>query len=322
MINKKGFDFNFSWLFALVIGAVIIFLAIYFVSTYSGFQRKSVDSLAGKQFSILLYPTGADLDNDKIDLISFPIETHIDLKCDSSGNFGTQLIQTSGSSTIGKEYSESGIYSKLNDRYIFSNNQLEGKDFLVFVKSLNLPFKIADVILLIPTNKKYCFVSSPNKISDEIEKFKLQNSKFNESFFLADTPAECPRRSEKVCFSGGDCETKVYPLTGKVIKGDKSVFFGDLNENDALLYGAIFSDLDNYECQIKRLMLRTSAISNIYLEKGETLSPPSCGAGLTSQLFSFVNITQALNSSLDLKNILSLSNEIQNKNKDLSCPLF
>ena len=56
MINKKGIEFNFAWLFAIIVGAVIIFIAIFATTSIIKRSRVESESKVAAELGIILNP--------------------------------------------------------------------------------------------------------------------------------------------------------------------------------------------------------------------------------------------------------------------------
>lgn len=312
MKNKKGFEFSFGWLFAIIVGAAIIFLAIYATSRFIQTERTVQDTKLGKQLGIILSPIETSLEEGKITTISLPIETRIYNDCDEKGNFGSQKISTATKSAVGTEWQKPGFPSSFYNKYIFSEDVIEGNNFIVFSKPLEMPFKIADLIYIWQDTNSYCFVNPPNEIEEEI--LSLQPSNINI------TQNKC-RNSINVCFNSPDpdCEIRIS-TEAKTVRREfqKTISY----ETTPLLYAAIFSTPEIYECQLKRLMKRASELSTLYQQKSFFLAQKSCSSNLELELSLFAEQTLSLNSSAQITNIFQNSETIRRKNNELSCKLF
>ncbi len=316
MLYKRGFEFSFGWLFAIIVGAVILFLALYAASSIVKSERKIEESAAAKEFGILLTPIETNLESGKISLISFPETTRIFNGCASVGTFGEQKLSISIRSGIGQEWSEPGIESTFYNKYIFSHNVVEGRDFVVFSKPLSMPYKIADAQYLISAKDEYCFVQPPTYIRDELLSLRPKNIN------VSDDIRECKSNSRTVCFSSTGCSIDIDLQAQKVRKGRQVVYYDNAGDDYTLLYGAIFAEPSIYECQIKRIMSRASELAFLYRAKSEFLSPRGCSSGLEQQLLLYRNLTSALNSSAQLRTISSYAKELGRANELLSCKLF
>jgi hypothetical protein len=327
MKNKKAFEVSFGWIFSVIVGAAAIFFAVFLGSQIIKNDQILDDSMAAKQFDILLYPAGTGLESEKVSSpIVFRDTATISFSCSESGYFGEQGIKVSTSQNI-KTDSSRGIESVSKDKFIFSRTQLSGKEFVPYVKSFYYPFKVTDFIFLIEKKQNYCFISPPERFRKEIEKLKQDSLILNSSFFIGYKFSDCSRNSIVVCFgqvssrtqTNEGCDHEVNIESKKVRKGIDTVYYDDSLDETSLLLAAIFSDPDYYECQMKRLMKRTSSLSSIYLEKS---MKSECGSILSQQLDSYSNITKTMNSSYDLTYIGIDAESIRRTNERLICPVF
>jgi hypothetical protein len=321
MKNKKGFEFSFNWIFAIIVGAAIIFLAIYGTTQLIKQERRVSDTEAGKQLGIILNPLETGIESGKISKITFPLETRVFNKCLSSGAsageraFGVQEISIATRSGIGKEWEKPGVASTFYNKYLFSSSTIEGKELIVFSKPFYMPFEVADVLFLIPKEEEYCFVNAPSDIDDEIKKLKPVNIN------LSSSTRDCKKSSIKVCFESTGCDINVNLEAKSVKKSGQRIYYEEDEEN-VLLYGAIFANNGIYECQIERLMKRASELASLYEAKSVSLSPRGCSSGLEQELALYANITRSLNKTEELAEIKILSDEIRRRNDALLCKLF
>lgn len=316
MKNKKAFEFSFSWLFAIIVGAVIIFLAVYAANKFIETEKVKQDTELGKELGTILLPIETGLETGKTSKISFPFETRIYNDCIPSSTFGVQKISTATKSGIGEAWEKPALPSTFYNKYLFSEKIVEGKDYFVFSKPFEMPFKIASLIYLWPKNQQFCFVAPPNQIQEEITSLQL------EEVFIDN----CPSKAKKICFIGSGCDIDITLIgTSGEIRGSlkkkysNKVYF----ETTALLYGAIFADPEIYECQVQRLMKRASELSLIYYAKSALLSPKGCSSNLESSLASYANQTFSMNNSINLISYISQdADSLRRRNNDLDCKLF
>lgn len=308
--NKKGqLEFSFAWLFAIIVGAAIIFLAIYATTNIVSTEKSAQNVEAGKQFGILLSPIETGLESAKVSVITFPTETRLINECDTMGSFGHQYIGVAIKSGIGEAWQSSGVRSAFQNKYMFSLSTTQGTNFNVFAKPFNMPFKVADLIYV--WTGEYCFVNPTPDIRDEIESLNAKGIN------ITDNIANCKRDSIKVCFQSVGCDVDVSTASKSVKKDKKTLYY-----EDSLVYGAIFADPKVYGCQVKRLMDRTSELSLLYLAKSQSLSPKGCSSNLEGDLGVYSNQTAMLNNSLDLRELEPLSTNLEERNNALLCKLF
>jgi hypothetical protein len=309
MKSKKGVSFSFGWMFAIIIGAVIIFLAVYGASRFVGTETKIRDSEIGKEIGIILNPIAVGVEEGNRGKIVFTDETTIINWCDPTlGKFGVQDISVKSGSGLGAS-KEEGAVSSFSNRYIFSSGTVEGEEYRVFSKSFDFPYKVASVIYLWGTEEKYCFISPPKEIEEEIIGLGLQGVS------IVDRDIDCPAGAEEIKIQVVGSKG----LQGRVIKGFDEVYFS----GSALAFGAVFADKEIYECQVKRLMQRTSELALVYQAKSSYLAPRTgCGPGLGLDLGQYATKTLDLERSFDLAGLSIMSGDIERRNDDLYCKLF
>jgi len=319
MKNKRGFEFSFGWIFSVVVGAVIIALAIYAATKLGNQESTIATSSSAKQFSILTSSFETGLEEDKPDSISFPSESIIFNECSLAGNFGKQKISVADSSSPDKI----GIAASISSKYYFSENEVKGKRMLVWSKPIMLPFKTADVMYIWSEDDRYCFIDTPKLIEDNLDRLRRNNPLINQTIIFAtsfDKDNLC-KKAVDVCF-GGSTNCNINVMEDRVRKNGKEVYYGVTNEDYTLLYAAIFSEPDIYECQLKRLMERTTSLALLYESKSEMLGSQGCGSSLQSSLTQYAILTSEYNDSKDISSVLISAKELGVENEELSCPLF
>ena len=93
-------------------------------------------------------------------------------------------------------------------------------------------------------------------------------------------------------------------------------------EGDSLLFAAIFSEKGIYDCQVKRLMQRTSELIKIYSGKNNLLFERGCQSNFQSELQSIQNFAENLNTPKDFNSLGYILKEIEDKNKYSNCALW
>ena len=317
--SKKAFEMSFAWMFSIITGAIILFLAIYMTMQFIAPQRHISQSELARSLSALLDPLetgkGVAVESTVIELAR---EARIYNKCymsDENDNFGRQGISMATKSGIGKQWQTPGEETSLQNKYIFSNSTVKGKNFYIMVKQFEMPFKVADLIFLY--DEKYCFVSPPRWIEDDVGNAK--NIKIN------DATSGCEEGSITICFSSYGCDVDVADYSN-----DNSFSSGSLEKDGytmvysgSLIYAAIFSDSGMYECNLARLMARLEKLAKLYLEKSRLIEP-ECSSGLNTELADLANKAMALkqedNPSQHLADVISIADDINDKNS--ICRIF
>jgi len=312
---KRG-QFEFNWLFALILGAVILFLAIFFAGKLINTSQYQGSAEIVREFDILLNPFASVGAVGTITLakeVSMPSEILINVSCSSDGlgKNGVAVAQKSGSKF--KELTpEYAIYNK----YIFGEN-LQGKSFYIFGMPFEMPFRIDDLIYVV--SEDYCFVDAPQKIRDDIS--ILNTSKI----VSRSSTAQCSPESKRVCFSDmNGCSMSVYCddigcEQGTAVKAGKVYFY-----KKSLMYAAVFSDVSVYRCNLKRLLARADSISDIYQQKSYRLAADCEMYGINNALAAFKSEVASLKSSLspDPRTIVTEANKLDNENNIARCPIY
>jgi hypothetical protein len=313
MKNKHGFmEISFAWLFAIIAGAVILFIAIFAATKIINLGQTTTSAESQNQIAILLNPLETSFQSGQLTSITVSTPTIIYNQCDSkSGAFGNQIISMSQQSF--NRWSTPTNGQAFQNKYIFSDSSVQGQQFYLFSKPFNLPFKISDVIYMTSSAKYYCFVNPPQNIQDELSNLKEKN------IMVVNDSSLCTGAAT-VCFDESGCDINVNYDKGEITKGSNSStisFYGD-----ALMYGAIFSDTQTYECQLKRLMMRESQLAFLYQDKSNTITQIGCSSGLGPDLIQLGSSANSLKSSAGLNNLVYLANKIQNENGGTQCPLW
>lgn len=314
-MNKRGIELSFNWIFSIVVGAVILFLAIYGVSKLISSGQKEQVAISSQELGNLLHPLETSIESgSRPENISFSGKARIYNTCKATGQFGTQEISLVEKSGIGEEWPEPQNPKKMSTKYIFSEKMMEGKNFYSFIKPIQLPFKIGDMIVL--WNSRYCFVNPSSEIEEEVESMGLNSRGIQ----VTSSISSCNKESVVVCFSTFDSKCKIFVdfANNRVSKEGKNLdFYGPL------VYGAIFSEPGIYECQISRLLKRGAFLARVYSEKSNLIATSS--QGCSSNLQSDLNLYESISikgEPKDLPAIVNLAQNLEYQNQMLSCNLW
>ena len=307
IFRKGGFlDISFTWLFAIIVGVFILFLAIFAVTKIMETGQTAISAKGAKEIGILLNPLETGFETAKSTFIVLPVESRIYNQCDDYGTFGRQIIELSQKSF--DKWVDTDVEVSFQNKYIFSEKYIEGKKFYLFSKPFEFPFKISDLVYITSSENEYCFIDAPEEIEDEV-------SSLNQANLLV---KNCSANSIKVCFSGGSCSIDVDYGNKYVKKNGERMYF----EGDSLMYSAIFSDKKVYECQLKRLMKRAEQLSLLYINKLEFVERVGCHSNLKPDLLEFGSLTKKLESSGNMGYIAKVAEEINDKNELAECRLW
>lgn len=312
-MNKKGIEFGFSWIFAIIVGSVILFLALFAVTKFVGTERRVSDTFVAAELNNLLHPIETNLEDSKYVKIGFLDETRVFNECVESGNFGKQQISTSSKLGFGNEWGDRSVRKSSFNKYIFSRETEEGKDLHVIVKPFKLPYKIGDLTFMYSGD--YCFVNPVTEIEDEIDDLSAGGEIGIE---IVTNPTDCKQGDTIVCFNQIGCDINVNTGSQIVSHENEDVFY-----EGNLLLGAILSDIGIYECQLKRLMKRNSELARLYSSKALFLEGQGCSNNLGTELITFANSVASFSNSNDLTNVFRDSEDLRRKNDAISrCKVF
>jgi hypothetical protein len=306
VLNKKSqIQLPFAWLFAVVVGAIILFIAIYASTKIISIGEKKISAETSQEFESLLNPLETGPESGSSIVIEMPVETQFIFSCSDYGNFGRQEISLK--QKISNKFVQTDFSLVSENKYIFSDKNALGKNFFVFTKPFEFPFKVADLMYFTSNDEIYCFLDAPNRIKREISNLNQEN------LFVEN----CPSNSKKICFkSTGNCDVFVNENLKTVTKNRETVYY----ETDSLLYAAIFSDIKIYECNVKRLMKRAETLSTIYNEKTSILSKQNCISEVN--LIPFIDLLKSYDNSEDLSIVKDYADKVELENRRARCKLW
>lgn len=304
MVKNRNGQFNFVWLFAIVVGGAILFLAIYGALRFGDTIRFQSDTEVAKSISIITDPMQAGFAKGSFSRISFKQETRINNFC-SDIEFGKNDISVATKSGVGEEWNLPGGATSIRNKYIFSSGEISGMDYYVFSKSFNFPYKVSDLIFL--TSERYCFFNMPDDfLGLDVPNIEIDDCSFSDAV--------------KVCFGfGEDCDVMVY---GSCSSECDSVYDEGIVVKDGvdmkyvgnLLYGAIFSDKGIYDCNVRRLLYRDEKIAGVFIDKADLMDARDCNTNLKSDLIIWKGMVG--NSSVDnLSSLRVMANVLKRKNE-------
>ncbi len=311
MKSKGLFGLSFNWIFALIVGGFILFLAIYGSSKFIVTSESTIYTETAAKLTSLLDPLETGLASGKATEITFKKESRFKFTCNekSFAPFGKETVSFS-EQTFGKEFGKQSERVDIKDKYIFTNSLLEGKRLIIFSKPFFLTFKVADLTLIF--SQEHCFFDAPEEIEEELEGLNMAGIIFmNRSQEVKDC------KGISVCFDDEmNCDVEVSHDKNYLVKEGKKLYY-----TDNLLYGAIFSSADIYECNLKRLKSKFDELSKIYLTKVNIIERSGCLSNIGSKL---ELMSAELESSRDILRLTEMAEEIDliNKGAKSGCKLY
>jgi len=314
MKSKNG-QINFSWIFAIVVGGMILVLAIYGAMKAGDTVRYQSDTNIAKKISILTNPMQAGFAEGSYSTITFKEDTLIRNTC-LDNEFGRNEINVATRSDVGEEWNLEAGTANIPNKYIFSERQNIGTDYYVFSKPFEFPYKVSDLIFLVP--ERYCFFDAPEEITDELVKMKIPNIEIDECSY---------DDANRVCFGNGDdCDVVVR---GSCVSGCDSVYDSGIVEKTGvemkyvgnLMYAAIFADKGNYDCNVKRLLYRSATIADEFVDKADLMSARGCNTNMRGDLTNWYGLTIDATSD-NLMGLRTVSKAMNRKNNLELCGIW
>jgi len=321
-INKKA-QYNFVLIFASIAGAMILLLAIYGAVKAGGTIGKQTEAELAKSIDIITNPLQAGFAEGATSQITFKKETRITNDCNTNSRFGENRISVQTKSSIGDPWSTNPLEYALNNKYLFSEIQ-SGKKFYVYSKPFYTGYKVTDLLFM--STGDYCFITPPEEIAQEIIGLNVPNIGVKSE----SGNNTCAEDAKKVCFGDSSgCDISVKGECNEVRckseydfgfvtdeSGNKKYFSGNL------ILGAILSESDIYECNVKRLLYRSSRIADILSRKTDLMAMRGCSSLLKPDLDKFA-ITLQNATSANLETVYYLSNDLEKKNlREGGCKLW
>jgi hypothetical protein len=258
MKTNKAQGMQFAWIFALIIGAAILFLAVFFSGKLLQTGTYQTEAELSKSLDVLLNPF-ASVSQAEVTLskpVSLPEVTQVNFSCSSS--------QDSETMSILLKKGETPFQNVIKNKYIFSED-FNTKDLWIFGKPFNAAWKVDDLIFVVSRNYCFIIINPDDKIGKELREL-------NASLIQVVSDAgNCKAGSISVCFSG-ICDIYVNSELNYVRtkSGNVSNFI-----DDATMYAAIFGPR-MYDCNIGRLMKRLSSQADIFIAKADLLAGRGC----------------------------------------------
>jgi hypothetical protein len=328
--NKQAFEMSFAWIFAIIAGSVIILLAIYGATKFVNTTQTSQYSESAMNILNMLNPVVNGVTSAYSTKIEFPKETRLYLGCtmksDFTSVFGRQTLAFSEQSSLLRKWPQPGINVSRYNKYIFSNSVEQGKTFYIFSKPFYTGFRVDDLVFM--NANKYCFVAPPMPIQKEIEDLNLKNVNHTDNI------EKCKADELKVCFGfnlnecdmtvSGDCEDDYcgdlgeYDI-GKVEKKNGKVLF----YTSSLIYAAIFSSPEIYECNIARLANKVNELAKVYKNKAVILRTKECNTIIDSYLDDLITQSENITTSSKFIGLRATAKLMDEKNcADTQCPVY
>jgi hypothetical protein len=311
---KKG-EFEFVWIFAIIVGGAILFLAIYGAVKFGDSAQYRTNTEIARQLATLTDPMQAGFADGRFGKIEFREETQIRNYCFDDGLGKNEIAVATKPKTGQKDWTLSGGRISLYNKYIFSEEINQADTFYIFSKPFEFPYKINDLIFL--TTKDYCFLGAPYEIVNEVISLKMPN-------IIIDN---CTSSAIRVCFgTGTNCDIKVYGACSSDC--DSKYDYGTVEKKGqtlryvgSLIYGAIFSEKQIYECNVQRLISRDREIASILSSKAERMNARDCNVDLSNSIIYWEQMLANVTAS-EIISLYPASKELNRNNDIKQCNLW
>jgi hypothetical protein len=298
MKKRAIFGLPFNWIFALLVGAAVLFLAIYGVVKILDIGDPVKNTQTAAALVALFDPLETGLAEQISGGIYLNKEARLFFSCEHLENrpFGKQIIRYT-EKRFGK-FGKKSTPVPVTDKYVFAENIVEGKTLYVFSRPFFMPFKVGDMIII--SSEEYCLYEAPNEFKKSFEGTELNNVKLITDLDNCTGSVVCFDLNNPKCDISveGDCTDRKCESSydyGSVVKDGKEMhYIGNL------VYGAIFSDPETYECNVLRLMNRFDMLGELYLDKVNITEMKGCSSNTKVKLRVMMNSADDVRSSEDL----------------------
>ena len=246
-MDKKGVDITFNWIFVIIAGTILLLFLIYFSWKQIGLFNiisinEVVDSINNE---ITAFSIG--ISSNKI--VNLPKDVIFKFKC------GDVIYKNTRKDTFNLIYGEGNFKDS----------------FLLWTNSWVFPFKIDNLYYAINLNKKIFIIGNENmffNLPDRFTKFNKLNDEIKKEDVIVDfTNSKIFNKFKENKILDVDKEKSIitfYP------EEKKEEFYGE-----AMIYGAVFSDYEDYICLKKKSLQKLDLISKLYKKKSEYLESNS-----------------------------------------------
>ena len=273
--NNRAIAMSFNWIFAMIVGAAILALTIYTATRFIETSEEALYTESAARLISLLDPFETGLASGKSAQINFKKLTRTFYECDEFSNqpFGRQTIAFS-EQTLGDKFGDKGGEVSIKNKYVFAENIVEGKNLYIFSKPFFMGFKVSDLIMI--SSDEYCFYNAPADIQSDIAGLNLENIIFTND--ITNCTGEGVNKVS-VCWGGSSNNCDMRVTENRIVKNNKELYYiGDL------VYAAIFSSPENYECNLKRLKSKFNELALVYSDKSNIIQRYGCGTGIKTNL--------------------------------------
>ena len=338
MKTKSQISIQFSWIFILIAGAIILLFFASLVYKQQTLSEQKLSASVLNQLETIL--TGSGLSPGTINAIDTP-ELELNFICDQDGY---------------SEYSIKGtaLTKEIPYDLIFAPELIKGKKLITWALEFDAPFKVTNFLYLSAPDIKYVLVRPDSDFAREVVRGLPENEIIIQEVITLGEVITDGYRAVKLIFFEDDpaifqipwsdeIDTSAIQLTTGTISFYKRNSFDLEQEGTPIayldmpsLYGAFFSkDLEFYECNMKKAFRKLSLVAEIYADRENNLkshfqaNPSILGCELYYQnkILNLLSDSTQCNQNLRtcISNIISDVSDIMSNQEVLirkTCPLL
>src|SRR3989338_1486438 len=270
MMNKKGFEIQFNWIFVLVAGTAIILFFTVVVIKQKNVSETSTKATILKSMEAVI--TGASVSTDTTNIIDIP-NSDIEVDC--------------GRVSIG------GVSKQYQSLVLFAPSLIKGNKLITQTLAFSTPYRATNLLYITSPQMRYIIIGD-SKLAKEINKSmpselkkefyqsmpEIKNmNNYKIRFVLFENLIDFPKALEKM----PDSDVTAIKINGDSEKG--IIEFWQKESNSWLskgtsfyigkqsLIGTIYADtLDVYECNMRNVFSRLNLVTKIYAERTKKLT--------------------------------------------------
>jgi hypothetical protein len=343
-MKKRGaVEVQFNWIFVFVAGSLMLLFIVGFVTTQRQRAEESLAYRVLRDTSTLIAQAGVASGKSDLLILNKPLR----FDCDS-------MSCTEHGCSSGFSVDDTRIRWETPIRVIFSPDMIRGRKLITWSLDWGVPYRVVNFIYLSTPEIRYVFIGSPDEpiaelynelpksvdkelVSDPSSIINKNNYKVKMVYYESDpgsVPPAIRGKTQEVTAinilpdSSGD-NTGIIRFYEQ---GDLRSTFVEVGEANYLgtpsIHGAIFSnDLEIYECNMKKALLRLNKVSSVYREKVLNLLVTPLADSCEYSQDSVVSIIEN-SADLDLNSLDAIDQEIKalkidnTRLKIYSCPLI
>ena len=256
---KKGqTESSFTWIFVSIAGVLILFFFIAFAFDIISFGSKmnalQVRNILNEKMNALGFAV------NKFESFSFPSDVDVNLHCDQVSQ--KMLLSV-------KELSDAPANLQ---HIVFSQNNIVGKQFVLWTQNWEYPFLITNYFYLYKPNQKFYLVYDRDSES-RVNQINIPGAIIETVSSIPDTVTN----SDVIIFFKNPTnlgllnQNKVLQVTDTQVKFINEGTSKDYLSDEMLVGAFLVSDSEEYQCLYDKSLTKKNLITDIYIRKADYL---------------------------------------------------